>query len=130
MELFNIRRCAASTTDDRRHVFKGNLVNALRRPEVRGQWGEVTLRRLVELAGMVEHCDFSVQSHRATENGSIRPDMLIRLPENRLLVVDVKTPLDAYLEAMQAENETERRAAFKATALCLERKIRKREKAS
>src|SRR5690606_20744040 len=57
-----------------------NLVNALRRPEVRGQWGEVTLRRLVELAGMVEHCDFSVQSYRATESGSIRPDMVIRLP--------------------------------------------------
>jgi len=101
-----------------------NLVNALRRPEVRGQWGEVTLRRLVELAGMVEHCDFSVQSHRATENGAIRPDMLVRLPENRLLVVDVKTPLDAYLEAMQAENEAERRAAFARHAAIVAERVR------
>ncbi len=101
-----------------------NLVNALRRPEVRGQWGEVTLRRLVELAGMVEHCDFSVQSHRATENGSIRPDMLIRLPENRLLVVDVKTPLDAYLEAMQAESEAERRTAFARHATIMAERVR------
>ena len=101
-----------------------NLVNALRRPEVRGQWGEVTLRRLVELAGMVEHCDFSVQSHRATENGAIRPDMLIRLPENRLPVVDVKTPLDAYLEAIQAESEAERRAAFARHAAIMAERIR------
>ncbi|MBN1240578.1 MAG: DNA recombination protein RmuC, partial [Gammaproteobacteria bacterium] len=88
-----------------------NLVNALRRPEVRGQWGEITLRRLVELAGMVEHCDFTAQAHLATATGSIRPDLVINLPEGRQLVVDVKTPLDAYLEAVQAENETDRRAA-------------------
>ncbi len=58
-----------------------NLVSALRRPEVRGQWGEITLRRLVELAGMVEHCDFVTQSHQPTESGAIRPDMVIHLPE-------------------------------------------------
>jgi DNA recombination protein RmuC len=101
-----------------------NLVNALRRPEVRGQWGEITLRRLVELAGMVEHCDFVTQSHQATESGSIRPDMLIRLPEKRLLVVDVKTPLDAYLEAVQAEDEAARRAAFARHAAVLAERIR------
>jgi DNA recombination protein RmuC len=101
-----------------------NLVNALRRPEVRGQWGEVTLRRIVELAGMSEHCDFTVQAHRATENGSIRPDMLIRLPENRLLVVDVKTPLEAYLEAMQAESEADRRAAFARHAAIMAERVR------
>ncbi len=77
-----------------------NLVTALRRPEVRGQWGEITLRRAVELAGMVEHCDFFEQEHRVTEDGVIRPDMIIRLPERRELVVDVKTPLDAYLSAV------------------------------
>jgi DNA recombination protein RmuC len=89
-----------------------NLVSALRRPEVRGQWGEISLRRLVELAGMVEHCDFVSQSHQATETGSVRPDMVIHLPEARDLVVDVKTPLDAYLEATEATTDAERRAAL------------------
>src|SRR5690606_22899790 len=89
-----------------------NLVSALRRPEVRGQWGEITLRRLVELAGMVEHCDFVTQSHHATEQGAIRPDMVIHLPDERLLVVDVKTPLDAYLDATNAEDEPAKRTAL------------------
>ena len=79
-----------------------SLVNALRRPEVRGQWGELTLRRLAELAGMVEHCDFAEQVHRAHEDGALRPDMVVHMPEGRDLVVDVKTPLDAYLEAVEA----------------------------
>jgi DNA recombination protein RmuC len=89
-----------------------NLVNALRRPEVRGQWGELTLRRLVELAGMLEHCDFVTQSHTPTPEGAIRPDMLVRLPEGRQLVVDVKTPLDAYLEATEATSDAARRTAL------------------
>ena len=89
-----------------------NLVNALRRPEVRGQWGEITLKRVVELAGMVEHCDFVTQSHTTTEDGAIRPDMIISMPDRRQVVVDVKTPLDAYLDAIQAEDE-----AAQATAL-------------
>ncbi|HEX6246101.1 MAG TPA: DNA recombination protein RmuC, partial [Polyangiales bacterium] len=71
------------------------LVNALRRPEVRGQWGELTLRRLVELAGMLEHCDFSEQVSVRTEQGALRPDMIVHMPDGRDLVVDVKTPLDA-----------------------------------
>ena len=79
-----------------------NLVKALRRPEVRGRWGEITLRRLVELAGMVEHCDFQEQVHTAGEGQVIRPDMIVRMPDSRELVVDVKTPLDAYLEAVEA----------------------------
>ncbi|MBS1269582.1 MAG: hypothetical protein MAG794_00533 [Gammaproteobacteria bacterium] len=78
-----------------------NLVQALRRPEVRGQWGELTLRRLVELAGMVEHCDFSEQVHTNTEDGRRRPDMIVRMPAGRQVVVDVKTPLDAYLSAVE-----------------------------
>lgn len=101
-----------------------NLVNALRRPEVRGQWGEITLRRLVELAGMLEHCDFVMQSYRATETGSIRPDMIIELPEGRQLVVDVKTPLDAYLEAVQSESEVDRRAALVRHASIVSERIR------
>jgi DNA recombination protein RmuC len=86
-----------------------NLVNALRRPEVRGRWGEITLRRLVELAGMVEHCDFQEQVHSVGEGQIIRPDMVVRMPDKRELVVDVKTPLDAYLEAVEAENDTQRK---------------------
>jgi DNA recombination protein RmuC len=101
-----------------------NLVSALRRPEVRGQWGEITLRRLVELAGMVEHCDFVTQSHRATESGAIRPDMVIHLPEGRDLVVDVKTPLDAYLEATEAQGEAERRTALDRHAAIVAGRIR------
>jgi DNA recombination protein RmuC len=101
-----------------------NLVSALRRPEVRGQWGEITLRRLVELAGMVEHCDFVSQSHQATETGAVRPDMIIRLPESRDLIVDVKTPLDAYLEATEAATEDERRAALARHATIVAGRVR------
>lgn len=82
-----------------------NLVQALRRPEVRGQWGEMTLRRLAELSGMVAHCDFFEQTHTVTESGNIRPDMIVRLPENREIIVDAKTPLDAYLSAIQTTDE-------------------------
>lgn len=85
-----------------------NLVNALRRPEVRGRWGEITLRRLVELAGMVEHCDFVEQVHTEGNGQIIRPDMVVRMPDQRELVVDVKTPLDAYLSAAEAQDDNER----------------------
>ena len=101
-----------------------NLVSALRRPEVRGQWGEITLQRLVELAGMVEHCDFVSQSHQSTETGAVRPDMVIHLPEARDLVVDVKTPLDAYLEATEAATEAERRTALERHAAIVGGRIR------
>ncbi|WP_455203073.1 DNA recombination protein RmuC [Kaarinaea lacus] len=89
-----------------------NLVKALSRPEVRGQWGELTLRRLAELAGMVEHCDFFEQEHTTTQEGAQRPDMVVRMPGNRELVVDVKTPLDAYLKAMEATDDATREAAL------------------
>jgi DNA recombination protein RmuC len=89
-----------------------NLVTALRRPEVRGQWGELTLRRLVELAGMLEHCDFVTQSHVPTPEGAVRPDLVVFLPEGRQLVVDVKTPIDAYLEAIDAPSDVARRSAL------------------
>lgn len=89
-----------------------NLVKALRRPEVRGRWGEITLRRLVELAGMVEHCDFQEQVHTLGEDQVIRPDMIVRMPDRRELVVDVKTPLDAYLEAVEANTDNERKLSL------------------
>ena len=85
-----------------------NLVQALRRPEVRGQWGEMTLKRLAELSGMVQHCDFFEQTHTQTETGAIRPDMIVRLPEQREIIVDAKTPLDAYLSAIQAKEDSVR----------------------
>ncbi len=85
-----------------------NLVTALRRPDVRGQWGEITLKRLVELSGMSAHVDFTEQPHRPTESGAIRPDMIVHMPERRDIVVDVKTPLDAYLAAVEAQSEEER----------------------
>jgi len=85
-----------------------NLVQALRRPEVRGQWGEITLKRLAELAGMVEYCDFYEQEHTQTEEGVIRPDMIVRLPAGREIIVDVKTPLDAYISAIEAKDDEQR----------------------
>jgi DNA recombination protein RmuC len=99
-----------------------NLVTALRRPEVRGQWGEMTLRRLVELAGMVEHCDFTEQQQFRSADGALRPDMIVHLAEGRQLVVDVKTPLDAYLAAVEAPDDASREAALQRHA----RKVRER----
>lgn len=89
-----------------------NLVQALRRPEVRGQWGEMTLKRLAELAGMVEHCDFYTQESIKTEDSLQRPDMIVRMPDGREIVVDVKTPLDAYLTAVDAASDEEREVAL------------------
>ena len=82
-----------------------NLVTALRRPQVRGQWGEITLKRLVELSGMTAHVDFTEQHHRDTDEGAIRPDMIVHLPGHRDIVVDVKTPLEAYLAAVEAPDD-------------------------
>ena len=101
-----------------------NLVTALRRPEVRGQWGEMTLRRLAELAGMVEHCDFVEQVHVGGEDGSLRPDMIVNMPDGRQLVVDVKTPLDAYLSAVEATDDGLRDAALKRHAQLVTERVR------
>jgi DNA recombination protein RmuC len=90
-----------------------NLVTALRRPEVRGRWGEMTLRRLVELAGLAEHCDFTEQVHTNGEGGAQRPDMVVHLPQARDLVIDAKTPLDAYLDAIDAGNDEARDSALR-----------------
>lgn len=101
-----------------------NLVNALRRPEVRGRWGEITLRRLVELAGMVEHCDFQEQVHTTDDDKTIRPDMIVRMPDQRELVVDVKTPLDAYLQAVEAKDDAQRKLALERHARNVREHIR------
>ncbi len=101
-----------------------NLITALRRPEVRGRWGELTLRRVVELAGMAEHCDFTEQLQIFGEEGALRPDMVVHMPDARDLVVDVKTPLDAYLEALEAGTEEARSVALKRHAQQVEARIR------
>jgi DNA recombination protein RmuC len=88
------------------------LSTALRSPQTRGRWGEVTLRRVAELAGMVHNCDFSEQETREGDGIRIRPDMIVRLPAGRCLVVDAKVPLTAYLDAVGAPDEASRKASM------------------
>lgn len=85
------------------------LKKALRQPQTRGQWGELQLRRCIEIAGMTEHVDFELQQTLRTEDGRLRPDALFHLPEGRSFVADSKVPLDAFLDAQEAEVESERR---------------------
>ncbi|HBI25157.1 MAG TPA: DNA recombination protein RmuC, partial [Nitrospiraceae bacterium] len=85
-----------------------SLVTALRKPQVSGSWGQLSLRRAAELAGMTAYCDFFEQVSVNTETGRLRPDMIVRLPNGREIVVDVKAPVDAYLNAMSASSEEER----------------------
>ena len=90
-----------------------NLSTALKRPEVRGAWGEIQLRRVVELAGMTNYCDFEEQVSVPALNGGLdRPDMVVRMPNNRTIVIDAKTPMNAYLSATESETEEEREKAL------------------
>jgi DNA recombination protein RmuC len=89
-----------------------NLVTALKTPQIRGRWGEMTLKRVVELAGMSEHCDFTEQLSVSTEQGRIRPDLIVHLPARREIVVDAKVSLAAYLDALSAESEQGRKEAL------------------
>ena len=101
-----------------------NLATALRRPEVRGRWGELTLRRVVELSGMSEHCDFSEQPEVQSGESTLRPDLLVHMPEARDLVVDAKTPLDAYMDAIEANDDETRRTALARHARQVEQRVR------
>jgi len=90
----------------------GRLVDALKRPQVRGRWGELQLQRVMELAGMLEHCDFVAQSTVTSDDGErrMRPDVIVHLPGGKNIVIDAKAPLDAYLKAVEAQDETSRQA--------------------
>lgn len=90
----------------------GALVNALRNPRVRGRWGEIGLKRVVEFSGMSAHCDFIEQAYREGEDSTLKPDMIINLPGNGHVVVDSKLPLDAYLEALETDDEQTRTRLF------------------
>ena len=102
-------RTLASTQENLQRETS-NLVSALRKPQVRGRWGEMQLRRVAELSGMSIHCDFTEQQSMDTEKGRIRPDMVVHLPMEREIVVDSKVSLDAYLDAVSASTEDERKA--------------------
>ncbi len=111
----HLRSLATSSAELQREA--GNLVTALRAPHVRGRWGELTLRRAVELAGMVEHCDFLEQVTVEGETGRLRPDMVVRLPARREIVVDAKVPLAAYLDAISSSTPEAQAAGFARHAL-------------
>jgi len=86
----------------------GSLTNALRTPHVRGRWGEAQLRNVVEYAGMVEYCDYVTQVTTSTEDGTLRPDLVVRIPGGKHVVIDAKAPLVAYLDAFETSDEAER----------------------
>jgi DNA recombination protein RmuC len=107
-ESYGALRTQVATLSER----AGSLTNALRTPHVRGRWGEAQLRNVVEFAGMVEYCDYAAQTTVSTDDGTLRPDLVVRIPGGKHVVVDAKAPLSAYLDAFETSDEAERERRF------------------
>jgi DNA recombination protein RmuC len=105
-----MQRTSLDTTGQDLKGQTARLVDALKRPGVRGRWGELQLKRVIELAGMVEHCDFEEQRTLTSDERRMRPDVIVRLPGGKFVVIDAKAPLDAYLKALEAPDEASRQA--------------------
>jgi DNA recombination protein RmuC len=116
---------ALASGQERLRSETGALVAALRQPHTRGRWGELQLKRVVELAGMTAHCDFVEQPSVATDDGPLRPDLVVQLPGGRQVIVDAKAPLHAFLDAYEAEDETTRTAALAGHARLLREHVRR-----
>lgn len=114
---------ALADTHHQLRTETSSLVQALRTPTVRGRWGEIQLKRVVELAGMLEHCDFYQQVSVETGEGRLRPDLLVRLPAKKNIVVDSKCPLLSFLEAIECRDDESRREKYRAHAQCIRNHI-------